>query len=413
MKVMRTPILFIIAIFVLIGCSKEHEISLTNPSDLQRQDEPVVIARSLLDCLFNRDISEKFPLFIKKNGDTLVSQTDDLNGDGHWDEVFMLVNFMPQEKIKCHIILIDPEARPEFPKRTGLRFARVVEYQKSYEILKKAERLRSTATEASSAAFQIEGPGWENDRIAFRNYFDARNGIDIFGKVTPKMVIDSIGIVGDYHTLLWWGMDILKVGNSLGAGALAVLAKDSLYRLDLPESAGYEPVADGPLRSILRLTYKNWNVNSSMLDVVHEISTWGGFYGYQSRVTVTGNMEAKNLVTGIVNMQSDTLYTSTKDSQFTVMFTHDNQAYDGEKLGMGLILPSNRLEGFFEAPEEGPGVIQTYCAKLNLSENQQVTFRFYAGWEKSDPEFARIAYFQNFLESEALKWSDPVQVRTE
>ena len=52
------------------------------------------------------------------------------------------------------------------------------------------------------------------------------------------MVLDEVGTdtAKNYHQLSDWGMDILKVGTSLGAGALALQlqtndGKDSLVRL--------------------------------------------------------------------------------------------------------------------------------------------------------------------------------------
>ena len=39
----------------------------------------------------------------------------------------------------------------------------------------------------------MEGSAWENDLVGFRNYMDQRNGMDIFGKTTPDMVLDQCG----------------------------------------------------------------------------------------------------------------------------------------------------------------------------------------------------------------------------
>ncbi len=48
----------------------------------------------------------------------------------------------------------------------------------------------------TSAAYQMEGPAWENDLVGFRNYLDQRNGMDIFGKIESRMVLDSVGVAG-------------------------------------------------------------------------------------------------------------------------------------------------------------------------------------------------------------------------
>lgn len=50
----------------------------------------------------------------------------------------------------------------------------------------------------------MEGPAGKNDKVGFRNYYDLRNGMDIFGKITDKMVLDTIGLTGSYHDLSNW-----------------------------------------------------------------------------------------------------------------------------------------------------------------------------------------------------------------
>jgi hypothetical protein len=43
------------------------------------------------------------------------------------------------------------------------------------------------------------------------------------------MLMDSVGtkVEPSYHSLADWGMDILHIGSSLGAGAIAILMKDT------------------------------------------------------------------------------------------------------------------------------------------------------------------------------------------
>ena len=71
------------------------------------------------------------------------------------------------------------------------------------------------------ALYQMEGPAWEYDKVAYRFYLDERNRTDIFGKSTPKMVLNIVDkndlLSGNesYEYPLWWGQDIFKVGNSL------------------------------------------------------------------------------------------------------------------------------------------------------------------------------------------------------
>ena len=79
----------------------------------------------------------------------------------------------------------------------------------------------------------------ENDKVGFRLYLDGRNAKDIYGKRTSELVLKDIGLdesgtpVDNYHVLRDWGRDILQVGNSLGAGGLALFENDSLHRLGI------------------------------------------------------------------------------------------------------------------------------------------------------------------------------------
>jgi hypothetical protein len=404
--------IFLLLIFIS-ACKNDRKISLTNTGSFSRADEPVVIISQFLDSIFGKDVTRFFPLVISGQGDTIPSQTDDFDKDGKWDELFLLCDFGPFEKKEVQLLLINPSHKPAFTKRANLRFARVVERNKKYEVISQAKRLKSTATELSQAAFQMEGPAWESDRVAFRNYFDARNGIDIYGKVTTKMVLDSIGTGENYHNLQWWGMDILHVGNSLGAGAIGIMAEDSLFRLDLPESGGFEPVAYGPLRIVFRLTYNSWQIKNVNYNLIHEISTWGGLYGYQSKIIISGTKEPTRLISGIVNIHSDSLYVNNSNATYTAIFTHDRQAENGACLGMGLILPNKNYSACSKAPIQGAGIIQTYFAQLNAFPDKPVIFRFYAGWQNSNSEFSTAAQFDKFLVRETERLSKPILIKAE
>jgi len=67
-----------------------------------------------------------------------------------------------------------------------------------------------------------EGPGIESSKVAYRLYLDERSVLDVFGKKTAEAVLQNVGRGDDYHSMADWGMDILKVGESLGAGGLGV-----------------------------------------------------------------------------------------------------------------------------------------------------------------------------------------------
>lgn len=77
--------------------------------------------------------------------------------------------------------------------------------------------------EIGDGMFPYEGIGWENGLVGYRLYLDGRLVSDIFGKQGAEPVLAQIGELGSYHDLAPWGMDVLKVGPSLGIGGLGTV----------------------------------------------------------------------------------------------------------------------------------------------------------------------------------------------
>jgi hypothetical protein len=383
-------------------------ISITNPSDLLRQDEPVVIHRDTLESWGLKFNVTKLPV-VSIAGEIIPSQVDDLNLDGKWDELYFLVGMKGNESLQAEVTLVQQKDLPVYQKRTNVRMAKIIKKGKAFEELSVALRLKGKDTKVTSKHYQFEGPGWENEQIAFRNYLDERNGIDIFGKTIHGLVLDSIGINDDYHNLLPWGMDILKVGNSLGAGSLALLSGDTLARAANPSKSEFHLISEGPVRSVISLQYDHWRIGSQDLDLTHEISIWGGMYGYQSTVTLNGFTDSLTLMAGLVNLLADSLNIVTT-AQHTIMATWEKQAFNGDYLGLALVLPNEFFRGGYEAPEKDRDVTDSYCAKLSMVQDRPVTFRFYAGWERADPAFTTEAGFLSMLKNEVRRMEEPVVV---
>jgi len=72
---------------------------------------------------------------------------------------------------------------------------------------------------------------FSNDKVKIHVFYNRpyKKGRAIFGKLVPGMVMDTVGpnVNNSYHQLSNWGMDILHVGNSLGAGAIAFGIKEN------------------------------------------------------------------------------------------------------------------------------------------------------------------------------------------
>jgi hypothetical protein len=247
------------------------------------------------------------------------------------------------------------------------------------------------------ARYQNEGPAWENENIAFRMYWDERNGIDIHGKKVRDMVLDTVGLDrNNYHEMSDWGMDVLKAGNSLGAGTIAFLIDGEVYRLGDAREEIVEITEESRQRSAFQLDYTGLEIGGREIDLGWDIAIESGTHGYEATVTATGLRGGEELLIGIVNLHADTLYTLKRGDRF-VAYTHGPQAELEHYLGMAMSVDSAVVTGHGElGPDEQP-ISSTYYVSVKLEEGKPVTYRFTAGWAPGHPEFERREAFQEVI----------------
>ena len=350
---------------------------------------------------FLADSATGLPVIVKDSQGKLVpSQCDDTNGDGSWDELIFLCNLEAGESRKLLFEPVEPAAYPVFDVRTHLRFCRADEpHDKAWG----DPRMITNDTKFTIPVYQMEGPAWENDLVAFRNYYDRRNGIDIYGKRVHEMVLDNVGVKGtNYHELAPWGMDILKVGNSLGAGAIAIGVGDSIYRIGPCEEGRFRLISQGPVRTVFELTYKNVPAGDRLYSVRQQISIYAGDDFYRNNVQVDGLRGDEVLVTGIVNMH-DLVADKTDDGNMKILSTWGKQSMNEDVLGMAVIFPSSEFRRYWEAPITGSGIVSTHLISLGLSADKPTQYAFVAAWELQDAKLKDKGYFNDGLKEAAVK----------
>lgn len=403
---MRTTIIIILLSLGFFSCTEKEtpplSFSLANGLDMPRQDAAYIIAGDLFQSIIAEAKGGQFR--IHSAGININYQLEDTNGDGQNDQLFLIDDFAAgQEKSYEVIVLGEAEGdfNPEGTSRTNIHFATV---HNPTDIISNAQRLTNEDTLVSTH-YQMEGPAWENDKVAFRNYFDQRNGIDIFGKQTDKMTLQNVGLPGgNYHELADWGMDVLKVGSSLGAGAIAIEKEGQLYRVTGAPSS-YQLILEGALRSVFQLSFDSVQVGGQNLEITHQITISAGKQFYESHIDIKGLTGGEILVAGIVNLHSDTLYQST-----SMMYTYDKQAEDGAALGMGLFCSDTDFLSTGQAPDEGEGITNSYLMKMTIDKENGNNFYFITGWETQDQGFKDRAYFEEKMKGIAKDISAPIEL---
>lgn len=404
----------------------KSSIVLKNPLNMQRDSELIVLSRKTIESKTGSLQPEEYVKIYKENSSPLLVQFDDLNRDGVWDEAVFMYSFKPDETAKLKIQKSETSMNSDVQPLAHVRMKLKDSNDRFGESVKHVDMpYQNPPTDFSRHAlppYLTEGPGWENDKVAFRLYFDTRNAKDIYGKRVPGMVMDTVGAnpKNSYHKLSGWGMDILPVYKSLGAGGLAFSykqnGKDTLVRLGglNVKSESYDEIADGPVRAVFKMDY-HWVLNNRPVEVVEYTSIWGGQYFYQSKIYVKGNNLPKDLKVdmGIADFyENESGNFSSGDTK--ALYSFGKQSENKDNLGMAVFSHEKNFSRFWSIGKDVTPVSdinQTYLSEQKIKSGTPAVYRFYACWNLTNPLFDNKNNFIKFLHTEAEKFSNPIIVQ--
>ncbi|MEM7575731.1 MAG: DUF4861 family protein [Bacteroidota bacterium] len=344
---------------------------------------------------FQGEDESNLPYAVDAEGNVLVSQplVDD---HGHWSA--LLVAAEDRNKIAAFEWVL-PANYPEFDSQVQVYLGKRNEVG-SYESKPRETRPADHRAQpgGSDYLYQAEGPIWENDLIGFRNYFDERNGFDIFGKTKPDFAAQEIGITGNYHELQHWGMDVLKVGSSLGAGALGISKADTLYPIGEAAVEHFQQLAYGPLMASFELQYEELE-NFPGITIYRTISILAGLPGYLTENHLSGGSD-EQLTTGIVTLHSDN-FLERQAAEFSRFATHGPQAELDKHLGMAIVTTTAADSG--HSPEAAAPVTTTYFVRPQTE--RSLDYLFLAGWELQDASYTDESVFLEKVDHWAAQYA--------
>ncbi len=410
-EIMRLVTFLILLLNIPItGCGKslQNSILLSNSLGIDRPQEVVTISKAFMIEKGIMNKQKGFPIVLDQNKKSIPSQPEDTDKDGNWDQLLFVLDFKPLEKKKVYIDF--DIQKPNYTPATDIHFGVGQNKEQIIEV-NQYHRNGDPRAEKFKKFFQMEGPAWENDKVGFRMYFDPRNGIDIFGKTTTSLVLSEVGISGDYHTKADWGMDILKVGNSLGAGSIGIIYRDSLYKITGQQKAYFKIIKEGSIQSSFEMIYPKEIIDNQLIKVHHKISITKGQWYYKSEVTLSGLTSGMKLLTGIVNLKPNTCISSNFKKHF-IMSSFGKQSELGDHLGMAIFFNKKYYHNHKTIKKSGV-VSDSHYVSLKVKNDTPVQFYFLSGWETSDLRFQTKKGFEQVLQNAVLKLSNPIRVSYE
>jgi hypothetical protein len=190
----------IVLLTLLVACSQRQSIVLVNKTSSSFYNQPLVFKRAD----FNVE-KKDFLIFLDDNENPIPAQFDDIDDDGYWDEVALALNFEPSEELQLVFQIVSERQLPKFENMTAAHLGYSPGRDGQFNSVDENIRPKNHLAQSLPYLYQYEGPGWESELVAFRTYFDSRNGKDTFGKTKPQLYASEIGLKGSYHELQDWG----------------------------------------------------------------------------------------------------------------------------------------------------------------------------------------------------------------
>jgi len=236
--------------------------------------------------------------------------------------------------------LLADRAHAELSVRTGGEWVDTTYVADNYRFSEVAEFTSPAQLTDHSYYLKYEGPGWENDKMGYRLYLDWRNAIDVFAKSTSEIVLPEVGQDGydSYHKLSDWGGDALKVGKSLGLGALGRLKDGNVLHFQHVDSTAWTLRENTALTAAFDVSYGNWRTAEIATDGVDLTTSYRINSGDAStRISVEVSHPIDSLVTGLVaHEEMEKLIF--EDGRWGVLATWGEQSVLSENDVLGLAL---------------------------------------------------------------------------
>ncbi len=260
---------------------------------------------------------------------------------------------------------------------------------------------------AHDALYRIEGPGWESNKIVYRYYLDSRNRNDIFGKKIDGLVLQKLGVNDlvsnseeSYTKMLDWGMDIFKVGESLGIGSIAMWHDSRAVTVSDVRRVECYVSENGPVMSGIYTKYLGWKVGGREYDLYSHLVISGG--SRLTRVDLRLVGPEGLFCTGLAKHEDCDFIVSSAGSGWRYIALYGKQSLAGDDLGIAV---------FYRATD-GVEVTQDSLSHIVVlrPKDGQLTYYFGAAWQQEPGGIRNEEQFRAYLDRTVLELDNPVEV---
>jgi len=372
-------------------------ITIENPDNFARKNSPVVIPVTDITAKFKKYNKQRIGIF--DGSKEIESQFDDLNNDGIADEVAFLVDLAPKAKVKLMVRMLPPNFEiPNFKKEV---FAELMKKDK----VDGADHF-TMVTEASSDKddmynkMQHHGVAFESAEIAYRLYFDKKQTVDVYGKITPKLEIaETQWYPKDEQLAKGYGDDVLKVNESVGVGTVKGWDGSKATHVEVMSKRTQRIVATGNLRNVVEIEVQGWQYAGKTFNVKMRYIQYARHRDVEAQVLFDKDFkDSITLCTGVQRMPEEKFHTDKTNlvgiwgKDFPV---NDSIKFGKQTIGLGVVIPTqyakqqvdDKLNHLVLLQNNGQPFIRFYLTAAAMKEkkgykNADVFFQYLEDWKK-------------------------------
>ena len=297
----------IIPAVLLFACQANAQVTiqlqLTNPSNIERTDAPVVVNLS--------EYNDVRSAMVTIDGVEQPCQLDDLDQDGRFDELAFVTDFTKKQKKNAIVTLFNNGEPRQYAPRTYaemvMRNSKVKEKNKHDIYISSITVDKETDNSNSYNILHHHGVAFESELIALRIYLDQRQTLDLYGKFHQGLELKETQFyTSDEQKQQGYGDDVLWVGNTFGLGAMRGWDGTAPTLLSDYQRRTQRILATGPVRTIVEVKEDGWRVTPNALPVNMTIryTLYGGHRDIDVDVTFNRNVPDLQFSTGIINVKN-------------------------------------------------------------------------------------------------------------
>lgn len=272
-------------------------VTVTNPQPTPRQAVPVVVPIAQNGKEINSAV-------IKGQPDT-PWQLDDLNDDGHPDELVFLVDLKANQTKTLTVDLSSARPKTSFTPETKA-------YLKLNDKNKKHPEIQAIAFPGDVDNRQMynsiygHGVVLEGLYNAIRIYMDNRQSVDLYAKNTPRLELDSTGFYTTRKQLeQGYGRDVLWAGTSVALGSFRGWQNGNPVTIDTVTTRMQRVIASGPVRSIVEVSDRGWIYNGAPLEMRQRYTIYARHRDIDVDITISGAPKTYTYCTGVQKLATD------------------------------------------------------------------------------------------------------------